>query len=86
MNMESVKVKNVTPQQNLFLLVEFDNGIRKKYDVSTLFEQFPEYQILKNKPMFDTVHVDCGGYAVAWTPEIDISEWELWDNGVCLTD
>jgi hypothetical protein len=79
--MESIRVKNVIPQQNLVLLVEFNNGVKKTYDVSSLFGQFPEYVILKNKPMFDTVHVDCGGCAVAWTPEIDISEWELWDNG-----
>jgi len=82
--MRSIKIKNVTPQQNLILLVEFVNGIKKTYDVSSLFEQFPEYVILKNKPMFDTVHVDCGGYAVAWTSEIDISEYELWENGISI--
>ena len=82
--MESVKIKNVTPQQNLILLVEFENGVKKKYDVNSLFEQFPEYEILKNKSIFDTVSVDCGGYAVAWMPDIDISEWELWDNGISM--
>jgi hypothetical protein len=84
--MESVKVKKVIPQQNLILLVEFENGVRKKYDVGSLFEQFPEYEILKNKSMFDTVFVDCGGYSVAWTPDIDISEWELWDNGIKISN
>jgi len=82
--MERVKVKNVSPQQNQILLVEFDNGVKKTYDVSSLFEQFPDYQILRNKPLFDTVHVDCGGYAVAWTSEIDISECELWENGISV--
>ena len=84
--MESVKVKSVIPQQNQILFVEFDNGVKKKYDVNLLFEQFPDYEILKNQSMFDTVYVDCGGYSVAWTSDIDISEWELWDNGVCISD
>ena len=84
--MEKIKVKNVTPQLNLGLVVEFDNGVNKAYDVSTLFDQFPEYRVLEHKPLFDTVHVDCGGCAVAWTPDIDISEWELWDNGTVIAE
>ena len=80
--MESVKIKEVIPQPNLVLHVEFDNGVHKAYDVEMLFQQFPEYKILEHKPLFDTVYVDCGGYSVAWTPDIDISEWELWDNGL----
>ena len=82
--MESVKVKSVIPRLNQILLIEFDNEIRKTYNVSSLFEQFPESQILRNKPMFDIEHVDCGGYSVSWTPDIDISEWELWDNGTTV--
>ena len=31
-------------------------------------------------------YVDCGGCSVAWTPDIDISEWELWDNGTLITN
>ena len=80
--MESIKIKKVTPQQNLVLLIEFNNGVHKKYDVEWLLKRFPEYRVLKHKPLFDAVYVDCGGCSVAWTPEIDISEWELWDNGI----
>ena len=32
----------------------------------------------------DNVKVDCGGYAICWDDEIDISEVELWDNGIEL--
>jgi hypothetical protein len=82
--MESIKINKVTPQQNLVLLIEFNNGVHKKYNVDLLFNQFPEYKILEHKPLFDTVYVDCGGYSIAWTPDIDISEWELWDNGISI--
>jgi hypothetical protein len=82
--MESIRINKVTPRQNLVLLIEFNNGVHKEYNVGLLFEQFPEYRILEQKPLFDTVYVDCGGYSVAWTPDIDISEWELWDNGMSI--
>jgi len=77
-------INKVIPQQNLVLLIEFNNGVSKKYSVDLLFKQFPEYRILEHKPLFDTVYVDCGGCSVAWTPDIDISEWELWDNGISI--
>ena len=80
--MESIRIKKVTPKQNFVLLIEFNNGVYKEYHVDTLFNQFPSYRILEHKQLFDTVYVDTGGYSVAWTPDIDISEWELWDNGI----
>ena len=80
--MKNIKVKAVVPQDDLKLLVEFTNGIKKQYDVSRLFGQFPDYRALESRPLFDTVQVDCGGCAVAWNSDIDISEWELWYNGV----
>ena len=79
--MEHIKVKEVIPEKDLSLLVKFNNGIIKRYDVRKLFDEYPDFRLLENRPLFDTVTVDCGGCAVAWTPELDICEWELWDNG-----
>jgi len=84
--METIKINRVIPQSNLILHVEFTNGKKKEYNVSTLFTQFPAYKLLEYKPFFDSVSVDCGGYSISWTPEIDISEWELWDNGTLKKD
>ncbi|MBU0600006.1 DUF2442 domain-containing protein, partial [bacterium] len=35
----------------------------------------------KSFAYFKNVHVEPGGYAVAWDANIDISEYELWKNG-----
>lgn len=78
----SIKVADVIPLENQVILVTFENGVKKKYDVKKLFEQFEEYKKLKDINFFNTVKVDCGGYAICWNDEIDISEVELWDNGV----
>lgn len=78
----SVKVKEVYPAEDLHLIVIFENGKVKDYDVKQLFEQFPDYKALRNPDLFNLVHVDCGGYAVAWNDELDISECELWEGSV----
>ena len=80
----SIKVVDVLPLENLILLVTFENGVKKKYDVKPLFTQFDNYKKLEDEVLFYKVKVDCGGYAVCWDEEIDISEVELWENGIEL--
>ena len=75
------KIKNIEPLEDMFLLVEFENGVKKNYDVKQLIPQFDIFEDLKYNDLFKRVRIDCGGYAVAWTDEIDISECELWENG-----
>ncbi len=76
------KVSAVAPADSLNIIVTFENGTVRKYNVEQLFNDFPDYELLRNKDIFDLVHVDCGGYAVAWNDELDITECELWDNSV----
>ena len=62
------------------LLIEFDNSIKKVYDITSLLDKemfFP----LKNLAFFRNVQVDKGGYAIIWNSEIDISEYEIWTHG-----
>lgn len=78
----SIKVIDVKPLDDLKLLVTFENQVKKMYDVTQLFKIFPIFKQLTNTELFNTVRVDCGGCAICWNDEIDISEVELWDNGL----
>jgi hypothetical protein len=40
------------------------------------------FQILKSDPFFKTVKVDSGGYGISWNDDADLSEYELWKNGI----
>lgn len=77
----SIRVKEVKPIGDMLLNVTFDNGIKKRYDIRQLIPQFPIYKELENASLFNLVSVDCGGCAIAWNSDIDISECELWENG-----
>lgn len=78
----SVRVTNVIPEKDMNLIVRFENGVTKKYDTKQLLNQFPVYEKLKDEAFFKLVRIDCGGCAVAWDEEVDISEVELWEGGV----
>ncbi len=83
--MRHPKVKSVKAVDDRILLVEFDNNIKKIYDISPLLGK-DMFTPLKNPAFFRAVKVDHGGYAVVWNSDIDISEYELWNHGQLISD
>lgn len=77
----SIRVKKVVPDKDMNVIVLFENGIIKRYDTKQLLNEFPVYEKLKDEAFFKLVQVDCGGCAIAWDDEVDISEVELWEGG-----
>ena len=79
--MTTPKIKTVRPLNEKRLSVTFVNGIQKIYDCQKLLN-FERFQLLKHEAFFKSVTVDPGGYGISWNDEIDLSEYELWNNGL----
>ncbi len=79
--MSAPKIKAVTPMEGKRLLVTFVNGVQKVYDCQRIL-QLDRFQLLRNEAFFKAVAVDPGGYGVSWNDQMDLSEYELWRNGV----
>ncbi|MDY6781852.1 MAG: DUF2442 domain-containing protein [Cyanobacteriota bacterium] len=67
------------------LIIKFTNLEIRKYDISELLE-IPMFALLKNTKFFKNFHIEPGGYAIVWNDDLDISEYELWQNGVSVTE
>ncbi|MDB9488697.1 DUF2442 domain-containing protein [Dolichospermum circinale CS-537/01] len=67
------------------LIIKFTNNELKKYDISKLLDN-PMFSPLKNPAFFRNFIIDSGGYALVWNEDIDISEYELWQNGISITN
>jgi len=65
------------------LVIEFTNQEVKRYDIRPLLET-PMFSSLRQPAFFKNFKVEAGGYAIVWNEEIDLSEYELWKNGVML--
>jgi hypothetical protein len=76
------RIKKVEALKDMCLMVEFDNSVLKKYDVKPLSDKYETFADLKNRHLFNAVKVDCGGFGISWNDEIDLSEYEIWNNGV----
>lgn len=70
------------PLDDMQLLVEFENGEQRRYNVRQLYSTFPVFRDLERESLFPCVQVDAGGYGISWNDYIDLSCNELWDNGV----
>ena len=75
-------IKNIIPKENLIIIAEFENGIKKEYDIKELLNKIEVFSILNNKDIFNNVVVDSGGYGISWSENIDLSSEEIWENGV----
>ncbi len=76
------KVKQVVPLDDFVLLVFFENGATKKYDIKRIFKRWESFEILKTaKGLYKQVKVDTGGYGVSWNDDLDLACNELYFNG-----
>lgn len=75
------KINQVEPLPNYRLLVTFQNGIVKEYDCTPLLEK-TVFHPLRESSLFNQVEVGSGGYGIVWNDAIDLSESELWLNGI----
>ncbi len=82
--MSGPKIISVKPLEGKCLRVEFSNGVTKIYDCNPLLKM-ERFQLLRTDAFFHAVRVDVGGYGISWNDDIDLSEDELWHNGVVET-
>ncbi len=76
------KVQSVKPLPEYGLLVIFESGEKRQYNVKPLFDKWEPFKALANiNGLFEQVKVDAGGYGISWNEDIDLSCNELYKNG-----
>ena len=77
------KIVSVKPMDNLVLLVGFQNGIEKTYDMRALYPVFPQFAIFEtDMDLFYQVRVDTGGYGISWNDDLDLAAEDIWEGGM----
>jgi hypothetical protein len=83
--MKSPRIVSAQAIDDLTLIVKFTNNDLREYDISKLLDK-PMFSLLKNPAFFRNFIIESGGYGLVWNDKIDISEYELWQNGVNITN
>ncbi len=80
------KIKDVLPKEDLIIEVEFENQVKKQYDIKKIISKWKVFEDLKDKELFFKVKVDQGGYGIIWNENIDLSCEEIWQNGIIIKE
>ncbi|MBU1171613.1 MAG: DUF2442 domain-containing protein [Proteobacteria bacterium] len=75
------KIKHVKAIANKCLFITFTNNISKIYDCTPLMKD-ETFKPLLNDSLFMSVKADKHGFGISWSDELDLSESELWINGM----
>lgn len=67
------------------LVIKFNNNEFRKYDISKLLEN-PMFAKFHNPAFFKNFKIEEGGHGLVWDEDVDISEYELWQNGLSVAD
>lgn len=79
--MDYPRIKYVEPLKDYRLFIIFENGTIKIYPMKSLLKEYPFTQ-LKDEALFFQVHKEEHGYGIIWNDTIDLSEYEVWQNGI----
>ena len=75
-------IKEAKPLQNYELLLTFDTGEKKIYDVKPLINSLPLFSKLSDNDIFRKVYVDKIMDTVAWDENTDICPDSLYEESV----
>ena len=79
MFMHAIEVKFL---EDVTLEMTFQDGRVVRYDMSKMFSKYPQLEKLrKNRKLFESGHIDQGGYGVVWNDELDFDAMSIYDDG-----
>lgn len=81
--MEYPRISKAKAIDNHTLMIEFTNQEVKTYDILHLLEN-PVFALLRQPAFFKSFRIEPGGYGIVWNEDLDLSEYELWRNGMTV--
>lgn len=74
------KAVDVRFQDNTVLDVVFQDGQIKRYDMSVLFDKYPQLKELEDRALFISGKL-MGGYGIIWNDDLDIEVETIYEDG-----
>lgn len=77
------KAINLELKTGTSLELTFQNGEVKAYDMSVLFEKYPQLEALKDRELFLQGKL-MGAYGIIWNDDLDIEAETIFEDGVTV--
>ena len=63
--------------------VQFQDGRIKRYDLSDLFDKYPQLQVLKDRSLFLQGRLE-GAYGIVWNDDLDLETETVYEEGITV--
>jgi DNA-binding XRE family transcriptional regulator len=63
--------------------VQFQDGRIKRYDLSDLFDKYPQLQALKDRSLFLQGRLE-GAYGIVWNDDLDLETETVYEEGITV--
>ena len=77
------KAKKLEFGENTILIVTFEDGVVKQYDISVLFKKYPQLIALKERTLFTSGKLN-GPYGIIWNEDLDIETETVYEEGITI--
>ena len=77
-----ISATNLQFLDNVTVEVTFQDGKVFQYDMSQMFNKYPQLKALENRSLFLSGHLDPGGYGIVWNDELDFDAMSIYEGGV----
>lgn len=77
------KISSVVPRNDFTLILGFDNGETRLYDVRPMLQENTVFAPLRDWKNFQRVHLD-EDHSVTWDIDTDVDSKKVWNNKVDL--
>lgn len=65
------------------LLLTFETGETKEYDIAVLFKKYPQLEALKSRKLFTSGKL-MGGYGIIWNDDLDLETETVYEDGITV--
>lgn len=70
-------------KENTVLELTFQDGKVKQYDMSALFNKYPQLEALNNRDLFISGRL-MGSYGIIWNDDLDIEVETIYEDGITV--
>ena len=74
------KAVELTFLEGTVMEVQFQDGCVKRYDISVLFDKYPQLRQLEDRTLFLKGQL-IGGYGIVWNDDLDLEAESIYEDG-----
>ena len=81
-----VRAIDVKFLENVTVELTYIDGSVIRYDMSKMFDKYPQLKGLEDRKLFESGHLDPGGYGIIWNDELDFDAMSIYEDGEVVGD